>query len=1052
MRYLLIIAFAFVSFTASCQIRARQIRADSNYTTLQTIVNDTSLSSSTYRLGKFVNIYTLLQDLLDSLGVVYPSDTDWLKYGSTDIPDNDDTIYHRGVVFIEPTESSFVGTGIFNVRGRFHLTDGGSSLYIGESAGNLGSFNIGIGKDVLKNGSSNISTRYNTGIGFQALENNTSGQYNSAIGFLALNDNTTGSRNTALGSASLVANTTGARNFALGAFTMNANTTGSGNIAIGAAAAFNVTGSKNVMIGDSVGYNSTGSNALMIDNSPTTEPLIKGDFAADTLEINGKLGYSTDAGNPDRLAGLDGQQFTSVIIGYGLDFANDTLYVDTTGFGGSGGSGATNLSIQGAAPTFTIASSSGTDVYVTSDTTINLSELAPDTLMFKVDTNVMATQYDLTTLDTDDDWYIVGTTDEPTAITDTMFHTGLTGIGENTLANMYGQLTVGIDGGSNLGVVTYGYGDSSIPLAFYSSGDSTGWEFRTVDDNSFYLKERLSGADGTPFWIETQHGETLILLSGGDVGITGYPNTRDDGTAANFLGTDLNGVIKSYDIDDVISEWYLVGSGTPGSEAITDGETVTFTGGGINTVTRSTNTITITGTEVDGSTTNEAWTIDASTGDTEVISNQTVLFAGGGINSTNYNSTTNTLTITGTEVDGSTTNELNTIEEGNVSVQTGNITLDFQTLFDVATDGATEVNVSLDLGEATTVTTVENDDYLIMHDAGLSQHQKILWTNLTQDVLTIRESNTALGTGNDLDFGTGFDVTGVGPTFDIDLDLGEFTTDASPEGDEYVILYDPSSATEEKTLITNIGDTNFAEDNLTFTGNRVHNMDIYSLTLQGSVNNMTLLDQNGGTGDNLILASELGAGTGVTGGISFEYQNSGTPTDQFDIEANKRSSTKQTLEIQAEQDTDAHLTFEKNSGLADNTTESHFAVNGGIAFTQNYEWTATAADLTLDRSYWIVNVSGSGAIGDEINLPEVINNGDNWASSTTDAQVQVGQEYVISNFRAATDVVIRTFTGDVIYDNTGAASGSTYNLGPNESIKIRCVRLSSGVGSWFVYH
>ncbi len=66
-------------------------------------------------------------------------------------------------------------------------------------------------------------------------------------------------------------------------------------------------------------------------------------------------------------------------------------------------------------------------------------------------------------------------------------------------------------------------------------------------------------------------------------------------------------------------------------------------------------------TATDGSVTNEAWTIDADDADTEVISNQTVKFQGGGIVVTDYIPGTDILTITGTEVDGSTTNELQTI-------------------------------------------------------------------------------------------------------------------------------------------------------------------------------------------------------------------------------------------------------------------------------------------------------------------------------------------------------------------------------------------------------
>ena len=55
------------------------------------------------------------------------------------------------------------------------------------------------------------------------------------------------------------------------------------------------------------------------------------------------------------------------------------------------------------------------------------------------------------------------------------------------------------------------------------------------------------------------------------------------------------------------------------------------------------------------------WTIDADDADTEVISNQTVKFQGAGITTTDYNPATDVLLITSTEVDGSITNELQTL-------------------------------------------------------------------------------------------------------------------------------------------------------------------------------------------------------------------------------------------------------------------------------------------------------------------------------------------------------------------------------------------------------
>jgi len=63
----------------------------------------------------------------------------------------------------------------------------------------------------------------------------------------------------------------------------------------------------------------------------------------------------------------------------------------------------------------------------------------------------------------------------------------------------------------------------------------------------------------------------------------------------------------------------------------------------------------------DNSTTNEAWTVDADDADTELITTQTVKFQGAGINVTDYIPGTDILTITGTEVDGSVTNEIQTL-------------------------------------------------------------------------------------------------------------------------------------------------------------------------------------------------------------------------------------------------------------------------------------------------------------------------------------------------------------------------------------------------------
>ena len=75
----------------------------------------------------------------------------------------------------------------------------------------------------------------------------------------------------------------------MGGLALNSNITGSYNVALGVGAGLSALGSGNVFIGNSAGANETGSDKLYIDSTDTATPLIKGDFAADRLDINGEL-------------------------------------------------------------------------------------------------------------------------------------------------------------------------------------------------------------------------------------------------------------------------------------------------------------------------------------------------------------------------------------------------------------------------------------------------------------------------------------------------------------------------------------------------------------------------------------------------------------------------------------------------------------------------------------------------------------------------------------------------------------------------------------------
>jgi len=113
--------------------------------------------------------------------------------------------------------------------------------------------------------------------------------------------------------------------------------------------------------------------------------------------------------------------------------------------------------------------------------------------------------------------------------------------------------------------------------------------------------------------------------------------------------------------------WETIASDGTSIAANSPTDTLTLAGGGINVTSQSGDTITITGTEVDGSTTNEINTITAD--DTNSTTGLGITIAGGGINATTVAG--NTVTVTGTEVDGSTTNEINTITCPDANVTAG---------------------------------------------------------------------------------------------------------------------------------------------------------------------------------------------------------------------------------------------------------------------------------------------------------------------------------------------------------------------------------------------
>ncbi|MBL4710684.1 MAG: tail fiber domain-containing protein [Flavobacteriales bacterium] len=200
------------------------------------------------------------------------------------------------------------GNSVFmgNLAGRSDNGSNNKNVYFGNSAGqfsNTGENNVGIGYRALRantSGSNNIGIgedafrrnktgSFNLAIGSNAMDNAENLDSNMAIGFNALTNIVEGAGNIAIGQGALQDKTSGSYNVGVGVAVLENNLLGSRNTAVGRQAGYNSEGSGNVFLGYRAGFNEGGDDKLYIDNSSTTSPLIWGDFANDSLVINGDL-------------------------------------------------------------------------------------------------------------------------------------------------------------------------------------------------------------------------------------------------------------------------------------------------------------------------------------------------------------------------------------------------------------------------------------------------------------------------------------------------------------------------------------------------------------------------------------------------------------------------------------------------------------------------------------------------------------------------------------------------------------------------------------------
>lgn len=150
-------------------------------------------------------------------------------------------------------------------------------------------------------------TSYNTAIGSGALEELATGQENTATGAYSMTAMSSGNGNTVNGRYALANATSGDFNVAIGWRPLYnssicsdntavggygcllSNTTGSRNTALGSQAGFNNDGSDNILIGYKAGFAWTGVSSKLAIGNNDNHYLITGDFANDSINLNGKV-------------------------------------------------------------------------------------------------------------------------------------------------------------------------------------------------------------------------------------------------------------------------------------------------------------------------------------------------------------------------------------------------------------------------------------------------------------------------------------------------------------------------------------------------------------------------------------------------------------------------------------------------------------------------------------------------------------------------------------------------------------------------------------------
>ena len=419
----------------------------------------------------------------------------------------------------------------------------------------------------------------------------------------------------------------------------------------------------------------------------------------------------------------------------------------------------------------------------------------------------------------------------------------ITAAGINTLSATLGNITitaVEVDGSTSneLQTVSNTSNATSHTLTLSNSGGS----MQIVEGAGIDLATTGTSPAGVVTVTNTLPDQTVVLTSGTGISTAGtYPNFTITNTSINTDGQNLS----------------IGGTGPTYTLDISGGTGTTFQGSGIVTLSESpANTLVITATEVDGSTSNELQTFGHSgtTSYTNTLSNGGGSFTlqASGINAISH--TAGTTTITATEVDGSVSNE------GSLTVAAGAATT---SIINSNTSGQTGVTLTastgLSIGETGNVITLTNsapDQTVSLIGAGINNvtgsYPNFTITGTEVDGSISNELQTLSSSGTATTFTTALSNTGGSLKITEGTGIDVVTSGTALDG----IATITNTAPDQVVALTGAGITNVTGTYPSFT--------ITSTEVDASISNEGSLTVGAGTVSTSIINSNTSGSAGVT--------------------------------------------------------------------------------------------------------------------------------------------------------------------------------------------